>query len=350
MNNQSLNRNDAEYLYPHSRDVIERETSDNGFSKGWGMHFLPTAEYWFDVHTHVYEKKENIREAIDEHLTRVKDRKVQRLSVIPIASAAKDGKSIDTDMFSCYMNKKDLSCYLEEILGIKCASAILYLHYTNPDIELIETAADMGISGIKLHNAWMIMDGADRQIWLSDEWDKAFQLMGRLKLPVLWHVTQRLTDSPYTEGGRNSYWKEGWEKGVRYTNEDLLQIYLKVVGKYPDVNFISAHQLHIGWERLTELFDQYPNLYTDTTVGCFVRKDDEMYDIDRNYLRDVFIRYSDRILFGTDTFTKRQNEVKYLEDSYDGHIRFIKQLNLPGEALQKISHENAERLYPRKGC
>ena len=27
-----------ERLYPHSPDVLERATSDNGFSDGWGLH------------------------------------------------------------------------------------------------------------------------------------------------------------------------------------------------------------------------------------------------------------------------------------------------------------------------
>jgi len=345
MNEHDLSKDEAERMYPHARDVIERETSDGGFSRGWGQHFLPTEDYWFDIHTHVFEKREDVRGAISGHLRSIKDRNVLKLGIIPFATVVKGERCADGDLFNQFISKKDMLSYLSEILHTQNASAMLYLHYTNPDLELIETAADMGISGIKLHNACVIMDGADQLVYLSKEWDKAFRLIGKRGLPIIWHVTQRLSDSLYTGSGRNSYWKVGWEKGIKYTNEDLLQAYLKVVGNHPEVNFVSAHQLHIGWERLTELFDLYPNLYTDSTVGCFVHKDDEMYEMDRSYLRDVFIKYSDRILFSTDTYAKKEIDASYIDFYYDGHIRFIRQLRLPDSALQKIAHVNTERLF-----
>ena len=63
-----------------------------------------------------------------------------------------------------------------------------------------------------------------------------------------------------------------------------------VADKYPKINFIGAHQLHIGWERLGELFDKYPNLYTDTSTGCFLNPDDDFYSEDKEYLRNFFIK------------------------------------------------------------
>lgn len=345
MNEYDLRMNEAEQLYPHSRDVIERETSDGGFSRGWGRHFIPVEDYWFDIHTHIYEKIEDVHTAISAHLSSVNGRNVRKLGVIPFYTVVKGEKCTDGDLFTKFMRKKDMLDYLCEIIHTPNASTVLYLHYTNPDTELIKAAADMGISGIKLHNACVIMDGGDHQVYLSKQWDDAFRLIGKLGLPIIWHVTQRLSDSPYTGSGRNSYWKAGWEKGVRYTNEDLLQAFLKVVEIHPDINFIAAHQLHIGWERLTGLFGRYPNLYTDTTVGCFVRKDDEMYETDRSYLRDIFIKYSNRILFSTDTYAKKVTDKDYIDFFYDGHIRFIRQLRLPEEALQKIAHRNTERLF-----
>lgn len=337
-----------EDLYPHSPDVYERETSDGGFSKGWGMHFAPSEKYWVDVHTHAKaEDPQDVIAEVGKYLPLLGGSRVKRFVVIlpEIMPEGYEGEGLLGEYFSDLKQMKDFIDVLNKCENI---SPMVYLNYRNPDPEAIVEAAKAGACGLKLHNASLIVDGADPEIWFSKEWKKVFETVQEHKLPILWHVTQRLTDCPYTGGGRNSYWKYGWEKGVKYTNEDLLQIYLKIVEQYPGINFVSAHQLHIGWDRLTSLFERYKNLYSDTTVGCFVREDYEMYDSDREYLRDIFIRYSDRMLFGTDWLirkTENDRELAHVVDTYKGHIRFLRQLRLPEEALQNVSHRNAERLF-----
>src|SRR5690606_19857022 len=89
--------------------------------------------------------------------------------------------------------------------------------------------------------------------------------------PVLWHVTQRLSASPYHGGGENSYWSEGWARGVTFTNEDLLGVTLQVMRNHPGLIVQGAHQLHVGFDRLARLFEEYPNLYIDTSCAWYVR-------------------------------------------------------------------------------
>jgi hypothetical protein len=51
---ENINKQDEqEQLFPHSPDVKERLTSDEGFSAGWGMHFKPVEKCWLDIHTHI---------------------------------------------------------------------------------------------------------------------------------------------------------------------------------------------------------------------------------------------------------------------------------------------------------
>jgi len=73
-----------------------------------------------------------------------------------------------------------------------------------------------------------------------------------------------------------------------------------------------------------------------------------MYPEDQEKLRDFFIKYADRILFGTDIGmgSRYNTETEHL--SLMGHIRFIRQLRLPYDELQKVSHQNAERLFRLK--
>jgi predicted TIM-barrel fold metal-dependent hydrolase len=292
------------------------------------MHFLPLAKYWIDAHCHIEDlDKEELATIIEGMYNRLEYFKIKRqISILPMKEFQIDG-------------------FLDKPFDIKNNSLLMYLEYKNPDISLMEKGIKAGICGIKLHNAYMIMDGADHTLWLTDEWKAVFAFLEKNRLPILWHVTQRLTDSPYTNGSRNMYWRKGWKKGVVYTNEDLLGIFLKIVESYPGINFIAAHQLHLGWERLSGLFDKYENLYTDTSIGCFVRQEDCIYDFDRDYLREYFIKYSKRILFGTDLIISKRSSDDEIKNIYRGHISFIKQLRLPSDALQSISHENALSLF-----
>ena len=70
-----------------------------------------------------------------------------------------------------------------------------------------------------------------------------------------------------------------------------------------------------------------------------------MYPQDQERIRKFFLKYADRILFGTDI---GMGDVYHRETerlSLMGHIRFIRQLRLPYPELQKVSHQNAERLF-----
>lgn len=138
---------------------------------------------------------------------------------------------------------------------------------------------------------------------------------------------------------------------MKFTNEDLLQVFLKVVEKYPGIRFVGAHQLHIGWERLSELLDRFENLFIDTSVGCVLKEDLLIHEHDRDYIRRFFIKYSNRIMYGTDLFVTDTSN-KFFSNTDDAlsnvskpHINFIRKLILPHNELQRISYKNAEQLF-----
>lgn len=328
-----------ELVYPHSADVLERKKIDNRFSDGWGMHFTPVEKYWTDVHTHmeIADSAESLG-MIRQFLHEVSNLNVKYIIAIT-PGLVNDDKYIK--------RSEDFDYFKKQLEGFPNIKFMLYLRHDDPDCEKVKNLSNKGIGGIKLHNAPIITEALNPELWLSDKWSEIFEAIEEKQLPILWHVTQRLSDSPYTGGGRNTYWKDGWKKGVKYTNEDLLQIFLNVVERYPGIKFVGAHQLHIGWTRLVELFEKYPNLYIDTTIGCMLRRDFEIYDYDRNFLRKIFVKYCDRILFGTDlTITsKNLKNTTNIIKNYENHMRFIRSLRLPDNALQLISHGNAEMFF-----
>jgi predicted TIM-barrel fold metal-dependent hydrolase len=183
------------------------------------------------------------------------------------------------------------------------------------------------------------------ECWFSDKWMEIFKLAESSGLLVLWHVTQRVSYSPYHGGGLNPYWAEGQEKGVRFTNEDLLQAFLKILKTFPRLKVIGAHQLHIGLDRLSSLLDEYDNLFIDTSCGFYLRWADTLYEEDRKVLWEFFMKYRERILFGSDSGVSPNKIDEYLIQGFLCHARFINQLRLPYDVLQLVSHENSERLF-----
>ena len=339
----------CEERYPQAADLLEREFAEDGFAKGWAPHCKPVPQYYFDSHVHYSGGSENIR----EHLYIPENLHVKRALCIFQVYGKNWEEHMKTtnimdEMFT-YFTFSELKEQFGDFFrdnnseninkeGINKYFWAAYLNYQSSEPELVHAAAAMNAKCIKLHNAPMIEANVPHDLWYSKEWQSCFEAIAEYKLPVLWHVTQRLPSNIYTENKRNVYWEKGWKNGVTYNNEDMLQVFLTQCRRYPEINFIGAHQLHIGWERLDELFTAHHNLYVDTTIGCQLRLDDDFYTHDKEFLRAVFIKWADRIIFGTDTFGE------YSEDAYRRHIKFITALDLPQTALERICYANIERL------
>ncbi len=324
----SVNNYVYDQLYPHSPFVKERETVDNGFSRGWGFHFQPSEEYWVDCHNHMGSVK-----TVNEVL-RMIDQWFSRLDAFRL------GKSLFiSDDFSSFEVLKSAAEVDDRFAWL------VHIPFDKPDIEVFKKALDNRAVGLKLHNAPIMKGEGDPECWFKDEWAEIFRLAESSGVPVLWHVTQRVSYSPYHGGGENAYWSEGHKKGVTFTNEDLLAIFLKILEMYPKLKVIGAHQLHIGLERLSTLLDRYQNLYIDTSCGFYLRWADTLYEEDRRILWEFFMKYRDRILFGTDSGVAPDKIDEYLVQGFLCHARFINQLRLPYDVLQLVSHKNAETVF-----
>ena len=308
-------------------DVLRRETEDHGFSRGWGLHMLPSERYWLDSHCHFRPP------GADEGRNWIV-RWFERLE------AWRLGQFVGVDG-----SPDNLETYAQLAHDPRMLW-LLRLGHDQPDLEACQRAYDLGAGGLKLLNIALICNAGDYHVWESEEWARLFTETDRRGKVVLWHVTQRVTASAYNGGMLHAYWGEGWQKGATFTNEDLLQAFLDIVKSYPRISFIGAHQLYLGPDRLGELFEAYPNLYIDTSVGCIVRWGDEMYPEDRARWREFMVRYSDRILFGTDCDVGGYGSSFEINvQAFLNHVRFIHQLRLPDEVLQKIAWANCARLF-----
>ena len=222
-----------------------------------------------------------------------------------------------------------------------------------------------GASGLKIFKALGLeYRAADGTLLKVDDprWDPIWKACGELGFPVLIHTADPAAFFlPIDE--TNERWEElkrhpDWSfYGPKFPKRgDLLSALLKVVERHPKTKFIGAHVASNAEDlgAVGNWFDKYPNLYVDIAA--------RIAELGRQPVtaRKFFIKYADRILFGTDgprvperlrlhwRFLETSDEYfPYSEDAIppQGFWR-IYGVALPDPVLKKIYHENAARLIP----
>ena len=221
--------------------------------------------------------------------------------------------------------------------------------------------------GLKTRDAYGKVIPVD-DLRLDPLWDKAAEL----GVPILWHMGDPAPffqpvdkfNERYIELRRYSDWSF---YGPRFSSrETILKGRENVLRKHPGTIFIGCH---MGWnsdnlDYAAYLLDTYPNYYLDisTTLSELGR---QPYTA-----KKFFIKYQDRILFGSDggslfgvkgwsverfyqayfEFLETDNE--YIDYPMQGAINQgswkIYGINLPDEVLEKIYYKNAEKILKVK--
>lgn len=137
----------------------------------------------------------------------------------------------------------------------------------------------------------------------------------------------------------------------------------RMLDKNPNLVFIGCHLASLEWsvDVLGEWLDKYPN----TSVDMAARMGDLFYQTRDDYekVRNFFIKYQDRLLYGTDiidrggdveSFHKRMHETwtrdwEYLvtDNKMSSHLieGEFNGLKLPKEVVNKIYSENCKKWY-----
>ncbi len=122
--------------------------------------------------------------------------------------------------------------------------------------------------------------------------------------PVVFHVNdpEEFWDPVRVPGwARERGWFYG--DGSFIDNESQYAEVLNVLERHPNLNLIFAHFFFLSaqLERLAEILDRYPNVCVDLTPGI------EMYynfGAAPDAVREFFLKYQDRIVYGTDVGAK----------------------------------------------
>lgn len=235
-------------------------------------------------------------------------------------------------------------------------------------------AKKRGASGLKLFKRFgLTYRNADGTLVRVDDrrWDPIWKACGELDLPVLIHTSDPAafflpideSNERWEELSRHPDWSfYGPQRPKKYAHlqwpsrDALLAARNRVIERHPKTKFIGTH-LANNPEDLAAVgtwLERYPNLYTDVTA--------RIAELGRQpyTARKFFLKYSDRILFGTDGprdadrllphwrfFETKDENFAYSENPFPPQgLWNIYGLALPDDVLRKLYYQNAARLIP----
>ncbi len=226
----------------------------------------------------------------------------------------------------------------------------------------LRTSFNNGAKGLKFHKSLGLSyrDENGNLLEIDDErLDPIWALCGELNRPVMIHSSDPAAFFTPLDG-ENERWHELNEHpnwlfyGDKYpSRETLLDQRNRVIARHPNTTFIGAHFGNNPEDLQTvgEWLDAYPNFHVDI--------DARISELGRQpySCRRFFIKYQDRIMFGTDTNPKADAYRLYYRfmetddeyfDTAESHHRQgfwnIYGIFLPDPVLKKIYYTNAMKL------
>lgn len=226
----------------------------------------------------------------------------------------------------------------------------------------LKKSFEAGAKGLKFHKSLGLSyrDQDGNLLGIDDErLDPIWALCGEMNKPVMIH-----TSDPAAFFTPLDRYNERWHElndhpnwlfyGDKYpSREELLAQRNRAIAKHPETTFIGAHfgNNPEDLEAVGEWLDRYPNFFVDI--------DARISELGRQpySCRRFFIKYQDRIMFGTDTTPNADAYrlyYRFLEtddeyfDTAESHHRqgfwMIYGIFLPDEVLEKIYTTNATKL------
>lgn len=235
-------------------------------------------------------------------------------------------------------------------------------NFSRETVAQLDNAVARGARGLKVLKdlGLGVRDKSGKLIAVDDpRIDPIWEECGRLGIPVFIHVTDPEaffhpidnTNERYEELIEHPDWSF---YGPQFpTKSDILEARDRVIARHSRASFVALHLAN--WpenlDYVARELDNYPNMMVE-----FGAREAEL-GRQPHRAREFFIKYQDRIMFGTDNGMREEmyrNHFRWLEtgDEYFDYWGYPAQgrwkiygMELPDAVLEKIYHLNAERVF-----
>ena len=243
-------------------------------------------------------------------------------------------------------------------------------------IQLLDSEFAHGAVAVKVwKNIGMSFRDAKGKLVMIDDpkFDAVFEFIRRRNKVLIGHLGEPrncwLPIEQMTVNGDKEYFREHpqyymYQHPEMPTYEKQMAARDRMLDRNPKIKFMGAHMASLEWsvDRLAAFLDRYPNAVVD--LAARMGQVQFQSNQDREKVRRFFIRYQDRLLYGTDTAQNARDKGQELRhEAHETWLRDWRYLNteetfkdpeldapvhglgLPRDVVRKIYSANAERWY-----
>lgn len=231
-------------------------------------------------------------------------------------------------------------------------------------VDRLEELVEHGAGGFKLWKdlGTSVRDSDGSLLRIDDErLAPIFEKAAELNIPIMFHIADPdaffLPIDNHNERYEELAAHPDWSfYGSHFSKQELLAQRDRVFARHPRTIFVGAHIAEHPEDLayVSRLLDATPNLFVDIAARC-AELGRQPYTA-----REFFLKYSDRILFGTDLIPETSMyrlHFRFLE-THDEYFEYpshasrqgrwnIYGLFLPDDVLRRVYRENAVRLLKR---
>jgi hypothetical protein len=233
-----------------------------------------------------------------------------------------------------------------------------------------------GAVGVKVwKNIGMVIRDAKGKLVMIDDpkFDAVFEFIRQRNKVLIGHLGEPrncwLPIADMTVNGDKEYFQEHPQYHMYLhpempTYEEQMAARDRMLDRNPKIKFMGAHMASLEWsvDRLAVFLDRYPNAVVD--LAARMGQVQFQSNQDKDKVRRFFIRYQDRLLYGTDTAQNSSDKGPALRrEAHANWLRDWRYLNteqtfrvpeldapvhglaLPRDVVRKIYAANAERWY-----
>jgi len=243
--------------------------------------------------------------------------------------------------------------------------------------EALDAALGQGAVAVKVWKdiGMQQRDADGRAVMIDDpRFDPVFAWLEQRHVPVLGHQGEPrnawLPLDQMTIRGDREYFAEHPQYHMALhpewpSYEQQVAARDRMLDKHPGLTFVAVHLASLEWDvdRIAAFLRHYPNASVD--LAARLPHLELQASKDRDRVRQFFIEFQDRILYGSDFSRGRdQTDAEYATEAHEGWLadwRFLsgnaelhsgefdsafRGLELPREVLAKVYRENARRIFP----